>query len=187
MLVYLADNSDRLEALERRANQPPPPQDPPDFSEIRGELEAIRQSLPGLVAAAVAELPAPAEPGPAAPPDPEAIREIVAGGGTITLAVRPAPGNVATLITVTDEGPGIPEADAGKVFESDRGDVQALADMARHSDELFRTAEAAEGMSSFLEKRLPNYPDKVSKDLPDIWDHWTPPTFTSFPFLSCQR
>ena len=32
-------------------------------------------------------------------------------GGTITIAVRPAPGGIATLITVTDDGPGVPAAD----------------------------------------------------------------------------
>ena len=37
--------------------------------------------------------------------------------------------------------------------------------------------DVREGVNSFLEKRPPNYPDKVSKDLPDIWDHWTAPTF----------
>jgi enoyl-CoA hydratase/carnithine racemase len=41
-----------------------------------------------------------------------------------------------------------------------------------------RAADAREGVTSFLEKRPPNYPDKVSKDLPDIWPHWTPPTFS---------
>ena len=40
-----------------------------------------------------------------------------------------------------------------------------------------RAADAREGVSSFLEKRPPHYPDKVSKDLPDIWPHWTSPTF----------
>jgi hypothetical protein len=30
---------------------------------------------------------------------------------------------------------------------------------------------------SFLEKRLPQYPDKVSTDLPDIWDQWSAPKF----------
>lgn len=41
-----------------------------------------------------------------------------------------------------------------------------------------KSGDAREGVTSFLEKRPPNYPDKVSKDLPDIWDHWTPPTFS---------
>jgi len=37
-------------------------------------------------------------------------------------------------------------------------------------------ADVREGVNSFLEKRQPNYPDKVSKDLPNIWDHWKQPT-----------
>ncbi|WP_068878217.1 MULTISPECIES: crotonase/enoyl-CoA hydratase family protein [unclassified Phenylobacterium] len=41
-----------------------------------------------------------------------------------------------------------------------------------------RAADAKEGVTSFLEKRPPNYPDKVSKDMPDIWPHWTAPTFS---------
>jgi len=41
-----------------------------------------------------------------------------------------------------------------------------------------RAADAREGVTSFLEKRPPNYPDKVSSDLPDIWPHWTAPTFS---------
>ena len=41
-----------------------------------------------------------------------------------------------------------------------------------------KSGDAREGVSSFLEKRPPNYPDKVSGDLPDIWPHWTPPTFS---------
>ena len=40
-----------------------------------------------------------------------------------------------------------------------------------------KMADAKEGVMSFLEKRPANYPDKVSSDLPDIWDHWTRPTF----------
>jgi len=40
-----------------------------------------------------------------------------------------------------------------------------------------KSGDAREGVTSFLEKRAPKYPDKVSSDLPDIWDHWTPPTF----------
>lgn len=40
-----------------------------------------------------------------------------------------------------------------------------------------RSGDAREGVTAFLEKRPPVYPDKVSKDLPDIWDQWTAPTF----------
>ena len=32
--------------------------------------------------------------------------------------------------------------------------------------------DAKEGVMSFLEKRTPAYPDKVSSDLPDIWPYW---------------
>jgi enoyl-CoA hydratase/carnithine racemase len=38
-------------------------------------------------------------------------------------------------------------------------------------------ADAKEGVVSFLEKRLPRYPDKVSTDLPNIWEHWSAPKF----------
>ncbi|MDR3513493.1 MAG: crotonase/enoyl-CoA hydratase family protein [Caulobacteraceae bacterium] len=40
-----------------------------------------------------------------------------------------------------------------------------------------RAADAREGVSAFLEKRQPHYPDKVSSDLPDIWPFWTEPQF----------
>ncbi len=35
-----------------------------------------------------------------------------------------------------------------------------------------RAADAREGVSSFLEKRQPAYPNKVSSDLPNIWPYW---------------
>ena len=38
-------------------------------------------------------------------------------------------------------------------------------------------ADAKEGVVSFLEKRPPRYPDKVSSDLPDIWEQWSAPKF----------
>jgi len=38
-------------------------------------------------------------------------------------------------------------------------------------------ADAKEGVTSFLEKRPPKFPNKVSTDLPDIWDGWEAPTF----------
>jgi enoyl-CoA hydratase/carnithine racemase len=37
--------------------------------------------------------------------------------------------------------------------------------------------DVREGVNSFLEKRPPRFPDKVSADLPDIWPQWTAPTF----------
>jgi enoyl-CoA hydratase/carnithine racemase len=37
--------------------------------------------------------------------------------------------------------------------------------------------DVREGVNSFLEKRPPRFPDKVSADLPNIWPQWTPPTF----------
>ncbi|HYG27568.1 MAG TPA: crotonase/enoyl-CoA hydratase family protein [Caulobacteraceae bacterium] len=33
--------------------------------------------------------------------------------------------------------------------------------------------DAREGVTSFLEKRAPSYPNKVSTDLPDIWPEWS--------------
>ncbi len=40
-----------------------------------------------------------------------------------------------------------------------------------------RSADAREGVSSFLEKRPAIFPDHVSTDLPDIWPHWQKPDF----------
>jgi two-component system NtrC family sensor kinase len=38
-------------------------------------------------------------------------------GGTITIAVTPAPGGIATQITVVDDGPGVPAKDRARVFD----------------------------------------------------------------------
>jgi enoyl-CoA hydratase/carnithine racemase len=38
--------------------------------------------------------------------------------------------------------------------------------------------DAHEGVTSFLEKRAPNFPNKVSSELPNIWDNWSAPDFT---------
>lgn len=40
-----------------------------------------------------------------------------------------------------------------------------------------KMADAREGVMSFLEKRPPQFPNKVSSDLPDIWEHWQAPGF----------
>jgi enoyl-CoA hydratase/carnithine racemase len=37
--------------------------------------------------------------------------------------------------------------------------------------------DVREGVNSFLEKRPPRFPDKVSADLPDIWPQWSAPDF----------
>ncbi|HEY5072468.1 MAG TPA: crotonase/enoyl-CoA hydratase family protein [Caulobacteraceae bacterium] len=38
--------------------------------------------------------------------------------------------------------------------------------------------DAREGVTSFLEKRAPHYPGRVSQELPDIWPHWKAPVFS---------
>ncbi len=38
-------------------------------------------------------------------------------GGAITVTAKPAPGGIATLILVTDDGPGIPIGDRARVFD----------------------------------------------------------------------
>jgi enoyl-CoA hydratase/carnithine racemase len=40
-----------------------------------------------------------------------------------------------------------------------------------------RTADAREGVMSFLEKRKPNFPDRVSKDMPDYFPWWREPEY----------
>jgi hypothetical protein len=41
-----------------------------------------------------------------------------------------------------------------------------------------QTADAKEGVQSFLEKRLPNFPCTVSKDMPDYFPWWEEPTYS---------
>jgi enoyl-CoA hydratase/carnithine racemase len=62
-------------------------------------------------------------------------------------------------------------AGAAHPMEAHQADSRAIAIRGAMGD-------AREGVMSFLEKRPPNYPDSVSKDLPDIWDHWTAPKFS---------
>ena len=40
-----------------------------------------------------------------------------------------------------------------------------------------KSADAKEGITSFLEKRSPNYPDTVSSDLPDTFPWWEEPEY----------
>lgn len=40
-----------------------------------------------------------------------------------------------------------------------------------------KSADATEGTTAFLEKRAANFPDKVSKDLPDFFPWWEEPQF----------
>jgi enoyl-CoA hydratase/carnithine racemase len=41
-----------------------------------------------------------------------------------------------------------------------------------------RSADAAEGITSFLEKRPAQFPDRVTDGLPDIMPGWTAPEFS---------
>ena len=40
-----------------------------------------------------------------------------------------------------------------------------------------RAADAKEGVNSFLEKRLPDFPDRVSRDMPDFYPWWDEPEY----------
>ena len=44
-----------------------------------------------------------------------------------------------------------------------------------------KSADATEGTTAFLEKRPANFPDKVSKDLPDFFPWWKEPKFYESP------
>ncbi len=56
-------------------------------------------------------------------------------------------------------------AGADQPMEAHRADSRAI--QARGA-----AADAREGVTSFLEKRAPHYPNRVSTDLPDIWPDW---------------
>jgi hypothetical protein len=40
-----------------------------------------------------------------------------------------------------------------------------------------RAADAVEGVNAFLQKRLPDFPDRVSSDMPDFYPWWTDPDY----------
>ncbi|MGH7023454.1 MAG: crotonase/enoyl-CoA hydratase family protein [Caulobacteraceae bacterium] len=56
-------------------------------------------------------------------------------------------------------------AGADQPMEAHRADSRAIQSRGA-------SADVAEGVTSFLEKRSAHYPDRVSTDLPDIWPHW---------------
>lgn len=56
-------------------------------------------------------------------------------------------------------------AGADQPMEAHRADSRAI--QARGM-----SADVAEGVTAFLEKRPAHYPDRVSSDIPDIWPHW---------------
>ena len=62
-------------------------------------------------------------------------------------------------------------AGAAHPMEAHRADSRGIQQRGKSGD-------AREGVTSFLEKRPPQYPDRVSSDLPDIWPHWQAPTFS---------
>lgn len=61
-------------------------------------------------------------------------------------------------------------AGAAHPMEAHRADSRGIQTRGKSGD-------AREGVTSFLEKRPAAFPDRVSSDLPDIWDHWNAPDF----------
>lgn len=61
---------------------------------------------------------------------------------------------------------------AGAAHPMDAHRVDSRAIQARG-----RSADAKEGVSAFLDKRTPAYPDRVSTDLPDVFAGWDEPQF----------
>jgi enoyl-CoA hydratase/carnithine racemase len=59
---------------------------------------------------------------------------------------------------------------AAHPMEAHRTDSRAIQERGKADD-------AREGVTSFLEKRAPVYPNKVSTDLPNIWPYWESPAF----------
>jgi enoyl-CoA hydratase/carnithine racemase len=59
---------------------------------------------------------------------------------------------------------------AAHPMEAHRADSRAIYEMGR-------SADAMEGVTSFLEKRAPAFSSKVTEDLPDIFPEWEQPEF----------
>ena len=62
-------------------------------------------------------------------------------------------------------------AGASHPLEAHRADSRGIQARGKMGD-------AREGVTSFLEKRPAQFPDKVSSDLPNIWPHWQAPDFS---------
>jgi two-component system NtrC family sensor kinase len=73
---------------------------PPGMKSVAIESHALQQVLVNLVQNAS-----------------QAMADAKIEHGVITISAMPAPGDIATTITVTDTGPGIPAKDRGRVFD----------------------------------------------------------------------
>jgi enoyl-CoA hydratase/carnithine racemase len=60
---------------------------------------------------------------------------------------------------------------AGHPMEAHRVDSRAMFQRGQ-------SADASEGVTSFLEKREPQFPDRVSSGLPDVFPGWEEPAFS---------
>jgi enoyl-CoA hydratase/carnithine racemase len=59
---------------------------------------------------------------------------------------------------------------ASHPMEAHRADTRAIRSRAASQD-------AKEGVASFLERRLPQFPDRISHGLPDVFTDWQEPEF----------
>lgn len=81
------------------------------------------------------------------------------------IADNTAPVSVALIRQMLWKGLGMPHPMEASRIESRGMYVRA------------RARDAKEGVMSFLEKRLPDFPDKVSKDMPDFYPWWEEPEY----------
>ena len=93
--------------------------------------------------------------------------ELLARAGTIAreIADNTAPVSVALTRQMMWRGLGYRHP-----MEAHRVDSRAILSRGRSGD-------AREGVTSFLEKRAPAYPDRVSADMPDFYPWWEEPAY----------